>query len=80
MSNTDPILLFCAFRYALGRRTYVVNTVCQHIHRSWETLSVGDRKQFVEEILEHRDRFKSLGDVCDERDWLSIVDRYNSEL
>ena len=44
MSNVDPVILFCAFRYALGRRTYVVDTVCKQIHRSWETLSVSDRE------------------------------------
>ena len=79
MSNVDPVILFCAFRYALGRRTYVVDTVCKQIHRSWETLSVSDRELFVKEILEHHDRFGTLGDASDASDWLSIVDRYNSE-
>lgn len=79
MSNSiDPVILFCAFRYALGRRTYVVSAVCQQIHRCWETLCDTERELFVKEILEYQNRFGNLGHECDAREWLSIVDRYNS--
>lgn len=52
-NNTDEyIILFCAFRYALGRQTYVVSTVADILEASWNTLSSSQRKKFKKEIQE----------------------------
>lgn len=69
----DSLILICAFRYALGRRTYVVNTVCREILNNWYSIPPSDRELIVREILEHREKFHTLGDQCDERDWMRIV-------
>lgn len=76
----DHTILICAFRYALGRRTYVVGSVVREIHRVWNSLSEGDRELLVREIQEHRDNFGNLGHECDERDWMSVVDRHKAEI
>ncbi len=73
------LILICAFRYALGRRTYVVDSVVKAIHNEWGLLQDSDRELMVREILEYKDRFGQIGDVFDEDAWMSIVDRHNSE-
>jgi hypothetical protein len=79
MMTYDATILVCAFRYALGRRTYVVGCIVREIHRVWNSLSEGDRELIVREILEYRERFGNLGHECDERDWMSVVDRLKAE-
>lgn len=75
----DPIILFCAFRYALGRKSYVISSVVDAIHKNWSQISIGEKRQFAEEILEYKIKFGNLGMQCDEREWMSIVDRYDNE-
>lgn len=73
------IILFCAFRYALGRRTYVVDYVTKAIHAYWLDMQESDKSIIVKEIIEHYERFGNLGHDIDKEQWMSIVDRYNSE-
>ena len=75
--NTNKTILICAFRYALGRQTYVVSIVVEEIHRVWSELNHSDKELIVREILEQQ-RKSSLGHRCDEDDWLSIVKRFNA--
>ena len=75
----DTTILICAFRYALGRKTQVVGCVVREIHRVWNSLSQGDRELIVREISDHRHTFGNLGHECDERDWMSVVDRHQAE-
>lgn len=70
---TETIILLCAFRYALGRKTYVVSTVSEEILRRWDILTPADKILFAKEILEHEKRFGSLGMKCDAEDWNRIV-------
>ena len=49
----DEILLFCAFRYALGRRSYVVGTIVKHIKNSWPDLHPINRSKYKKEIREY---------------------------
>jgi hypothetical protein len=77
--DNEDLILICAFRYALGRRTYVVGTVADIIKRNWNKLRDSDKKLICKEILDHKKVFGNLGDSCDERDWMSIVDGYNLE-
>lgn len=73
------VILFCAFRYALGRRTYVVDSVVQAIHDYWRNLTENDKNIFTSEILEHNSKFGNLGMDMDKTQWLSIVERYEAE-
>ncbi|MFN4973823.1 MAG: hypothetical protein ACK5GV_01100 [Bacteroidota bacterium] len=73
------VILFCAFRYALGRRTYVVDYVTKAIHAYWPDMQESDKSIFANEIIEHYERYGNLGHDIDKEQWMSIVDRYNSE-
>lgn len=77
--NGYDIILMCAFRYALGRKTYVVDYVTKAIHSYWPEMRESTKSIFVKEITEHQEKFGNLGHDIDKQQWLSIVDRYNSE-
>lgn len=73
---SDPeLILSCAFRYALGRRTYIVNTVVSEILNNWEQINTQTLERFKKEILEHKVRYNEIGRVCDEQEWMSIVNK-----
>ena len=65
----DQIVLSCAFRYALGRRTYVVDTVVKAILENWEVLPRTDKARYKKEIIES----ESLGDKCNAKNWHRIL-------
>jgi len=52
MSLDEDITIGCAFRYALGRQTYVVDSVCSEIERRVSDISVKTRRRFIGEINE----------------------------
>lgn len=78
ISVDQSIVLGCAFRYALGRSTYVVGSVVSEILRNWDNLRDGDKERFVREIYEQEKKF-GLGMECDKKDWYKIVDRFHEE-
>ena len=45
-------ILFCAFRYALGRKTYVVEEVASELRAHRKSLTTKTRTQIVDEISE----------------------------
>lgn len=72
----DPeSILSCAFRYALGRRTYIVSTVVSEILNNWEQINPHVLERFKKEILEHKEVYKEIGMACDEQEWMSIVNK-----
>lgn len=81
MVITDPVILLCAIRYALGRSSYEVNHVVNETHLVWDTLSQFDKGQIVAEICEKRSKYgdRGLGMECYQHEWLSIVNRYEYE-
>jgi hypothetical protein len=50
--TVDPMIVVAAFRYALGRSTYVVTDVTDCIQRNASTLPRPDRALMVREIRE----------------------------
>lgn len=68
----DSIVLMCAFRYALGRRTYVVSSVSTAILDNWHYLDVNERKRYHEEIKEAIDN-GCAGDEGDVKNWKRIL-------
>ena len=52
MTLDQDITIGCAFRYALGRMTYVVSSVCDEIERLAPTISEKTRYRFIREIDE----------------------------
>ncbi|MFW6283458.1 MAG: hypothetical protein ACOC1P_05400 [Minisyncoccales bacterium] len=66
------LVLFCAFRYSLGRRTYMPWTITELIKKNSHLFNSGDWTQFIEEIKEH-ERISSLGDDCDIKKWENFI-------
>jgi hypothetical protein len=69
--NQD-ILLFSAFRYALGRRTYVVGTIINIIKDNWDHISQPRREFFKKEIREAIER-DMCGSKYDIENWEEIL-------
>jgi len=68
------LILMCAFRYALGRRTYVVSSVVDELIANWKNFDPSRREQYQREIKEHKDMFGNLGMDCDESEWNRILE------
>ena len=63
-------IIYLAFLYALGRRTYIVRTTKDFIIHHLDYVSIKLRKQMIDEI----NNAKILGDSCDINDWLELKD------
>ena len=73
---SDPnqdILLFCAFRYAIGRRSYVPSVIEQIIIDNWNNMPLETRKKFKSEIRESIDGNRA-GDCYDILGWCRILE------
>lgn len=69
---TDEELIYlCAFRYALGRRSYIVYFVCGKLRELCREgrLSQFAREAIIREIDDYKQMFGSLGSNCDANDW-----------
>lgn len=72
----DQIILFCAFRYALGRRTYVSGVVSDRLISLNESLSQNEKDKYIREIKEAIDE-NSAGDDCDIKQWKKVMSLFN---
>jgi hypothetical protein len=66
-------ILICAFRYALGRRTYITSTVSDVIRGAWPHLSPGDRALIQREIRQAIDQGRA-GMECDIKSWQKVLE------
>lgn len=69
MTLDQDITIGCAFRYALGRMTYVVDSVCNEIERQALSISTKTLARFVREIGDAI-KEKHAGMEMDEQRWL----------
>jgi len=70
--NQD-ILLFCAFRYALGRQTYVVGAICDILKANWGHMPQSRRDMFKKEIEEAVSKGWAGSELIDVPEWKSIL-------
>jgi len=60
--NND--IIFYAFRYALGRKTYVVSDVCNYLYQNWSQLNEQTQETIIKEIKKYlkseEDRFSDI--------------------
>lgn len=70
--NKDDLsmILVSAERYALGRRTYIVNWTCEFIENNLALLTEKDRQVMIRDL----ENPISYGDDCDERDWKRLLE------
>lgn len=77
--SVTPDILFFAFRYALGRRTFAPSIVAKEIKHNIKILPTGDLKNIANEIMEAW-AVGGLGDECDIRTWTDLHDLIEKEL
>ena len=70
-------MLVCAVRYALGRRTYLVDWTCEFIRNNTHLLL----KKYIKVIIRDIEQQKEYGygDKCDEECWLALLDYLKKE-
>lgn len=61
----------CAFRYALGRKSYIVSTIADFLINNKEFLEKKDRELIIKEITE-AEEVGRLGMEMDKEDWLKV--------
>jgi hypothetical protein len=69
LSLNQEIVLSCAFRYALGRMTYVVSSVCEELVRLEHLLSWNFKESISREIQEYQDESGKAGMSFDNDEW-----------
>ena len=72
-TDDDRLVLIAAFRYALGRMTYMPFVVAGVIRGCWGDLSAHDRKLIKREIAEAIDR-GNTGMECDVNTWRGVLE------
>lgn len=70
--SDSSMMILSAVRYALGRRTYVVNWTCEFVANNLHLLLPKDVKIIIRDIKE-QERDYSLGDKCDVNDWKRLL-------
>ena len=66
--HADDLIVVSAFRYALGRMTYVTGSTSEWLLRYWDRLSPPTQALIVREIQEAAAR-DGLGWDCDKQAW-----------
>lgn len=77
--RVQPIALYFAFRYALGRRSYAPSIVAAEIRENLAVMPKMDLEGISEEILEAYER-NGIGDECDVQLWMKLRKSIEAEL
>ena len=76
MSHEEQILI-CAVRYALGRMSYIVGTVCDYVKSKRNELSDNFKNIIIKDIEEsveyHHRTGQTVGMECDEKQWVQLL-------
>ena len=72
MNIDNQIVLECAFRYALGRSTYVTEAVSNIMIDCWDALPKSKRIKFISEIRKASEENK-IGMEMDKNVWWRLV-------
>lgn len=80
----DSLMCLCAFRYAIGRMTYVPRHVVEFLETHWELVDTNNRAcilRDLEDEIERDDRdraqngkYFALGHDCDRETWVGFRD------
>jgi len=70
--NQD-IIFFAAFRYCLGRQTYVVGSMVEEMIKNWSHMPISRRQFFKKEIHEAIDDGRAGSPVIDVPEWKKIL-------
>lgn len=75
----NDLLLFCAFRYALGRKTYIVDAVIDEIKNNLSKLNKNSKKAMIREIAEAI-ASGNAGMSIDVASWEGLLERLKYEI
>jgi hypothetical protein len=64
-------MLLSAERYALGRRTYIVEWTCSFIAKNLHLVTESNKKVMIRDIKE-QEKY-GYGDKCDEENWMKLL-------
>jgi hypothetical protein len=69
--GTNDLMAMAAFRYCLGRRTYIVSACREWLQRHWDKFEPSTRSLILREVEE---AFQSgdLGMECDKAEWEKV--------
>ena len=70
------MLLVSAERYALGRKTYIVQWTCEIIKKNMQLLSGKDKAVMIRDI----ETAISYGDECDKQEWMILLEMLRKEI
>ena len=70
------LILVCALRYALGRRTYITSVVANTIIQQIPNIGTRDLKVMIKDI----DSTPNLGDQCDIDNWIKLKSMLKLEI
>jgi hypothetical protein len=79
LSLNQELVLGCAFRYALGRSTYVVGAVCEELVRLEPFLNESFKYRIAKEIQEYQDEHGKAGWDFDNDEWNYVKWLYTPE-
>lgn len=68
----QEIVLSCAMRYAIGRKTYVVGSVCSELRRNYDRLPLATKGRIAREIQEYQDEYGMAGMDFDDHEWNKV--------
>ena len=69
-------MMISALRYAIGRRTYIVEITCNYVAKQIPNLSENCKKVMIHDI-EHP--LAGYGDVWDRKDWMELLKKLKGD-
>lgn len=78
MDKDFNLALFGAFRYAIGRKTYFVETIVDLILRRWSEIENGFKLLMVDEI-KHAIKNNKAGMDMDVEQWKKILEKEEND-
>lgn len=66
------LMVLAAFRYCLGRRTYIVSSCVDWLIKYWDAIDQNTKNIILKETQEAIEK-EWAGDKCDERNWKQLM-------
>ena len=79
LSLNQELVLTAAFRYGLGRSTYIVGSICEELVRLEPVLGEGQKARICKEIQEYQDKHGKAGWDMDNEEWNYVKFLFNPE-
>ncbi len=68
----NHLMVLCAFRYCLGKQSYIASECIHWMCDWWDDLADLTRKRIIEETHEALESNRA-GDICDQETWRSFI-------